>query len=75
MESSSSELLLDQDKWETVFEGWPIQNAHKVTNWPKLVVHGVPTYVPIEAINEEIKIYNKGIKTQGQARWLSRTYQ
>lgn len=74
MDSTPSELLLDQDKWETVFAGWPIQKIQKITHWPKVVVHGVPTCIPLQALNEEIEIYNKGIKTQGEPRWLTRTH-
>ena len=74
MDSSPSELLLDQQKWEPVFEGWPIHKAQKVNHWPKLVVHGVPKCIPIEALNEEIEVFNKGITTQGQPRWIGKTY-
>lgn len=74
MDSSPSELLLDQDKWEPVFEGWPILKAQKVSHWPKLVVHSVPTYIPIEELNKEIEGFNEGITTQGQPRWLSKSY-
>lgn len=74
MDSSPSELLMDQEKWEPIFAGWPIHKAQKVSHWPKLVVHGVPTFIPIESINEEIEGFNKGIQTQGQPRWLNRNY-
>lgn len=75
MDSPPSELLLDQEKWETIFAGWPINKVQKVSHWLKLVVHGVPTSIPINAINEEIEIFNEGTKTQGQPRWLSKSYQ
>lgn len=65
---------MDQDKWESVFSDWPIQKAQKITHWPKLVVHGVPTFIPIQHINEEIEVFNENIMTQGQPRWLSQTY-
>ena len=74
MESSPSELSLDQDKWEPAFAGWPNQKVQKITHWPKVVVHGVPTCIPLDALNEEIEIYNKGIQTQGEPRWLTRSH-
>lgn len=73
MDASPTELILDQEKWEVVFAGWPIQKAQKVRNWPKMVVHGVATCIPIQKLNEEIETYIDGISTQGHARWLTKS--
>lgn len=75
MDSTPAELITDQEKWEGEFAGWPIKQAQKVDNWPKLVVHGVATCIPINQLNSEIETFNKGIKTQGEPRWLARTPQ
>lgn len=73
-DSTPNELLLDQEKWETIFADWPVQKAQKITHWPKLVVYGVPTGIPIQEINQEIESFNDGIQTQGQPRWLTKSH-
>ena len=73
MDATPAELLLDQEKWQGQFEGWPIKLAQKINHWPKMVVHGVATCIPINKLNSEIEAYNKDIKTQGEPRWLTKS--
>lgn len=71
LETSADELLASKHKWERIFSDWPISAIQKVNNWPKLVVHGIPTTIPINRLKNEAEEYNKSIQLQGEPRWLT----
>ena len=70
-QSSPEELLENQPKWTHVFFDWPISKVQKVEQWPTLVIHGVPTCIPITNISKEISSFNANISVQDKPRWLS----
>ena len=61
----------NQPKWTHIFFEWPISKVQKVEQWPTIVVHGVPTCIPITNISAEISSFNANISVQGKPRWLS----
>lgn len=69
--STPEELLEQQSKWEKVFANWPISKAQKVETWPNVVIHGVPSFLSIDDIPEEISSFNPNISIQGKPRWLT----
>ena len=70
LEATADEVLESLTQWKPIFEGWPISEVQRVNNWPKLVVHGVPTCIPITSFKEEAEDYNPGLQIQGAPRWL-----
>ncbi|KAK8869267.1 hypothetical protein PGQ11_007845 [Apiospora arundinis] len=67
---TASQLLQEQQRWQDVFQGWPITAAEKPETWPKLVAHFVPTSLSPISFAEEVKQFND-IEIQGNVRWLS----
>lgn len=70
LDASAEEVLSKLAMWKPIFEGWPISEVQRVNNWPKLVVHGVPTSIPISQFKDEAEDYNSGLQIQGAPRWL-----
>ncbi|KAK7912203.1 hypothetical protein PG985_014684 [Apiospora marii] len=68
---TASQLLQEQQRWQDVFQGWPITAAEKPETWPKLVAHFVPTSLSPTSFAEEVKQFND-IEIQGNVRWLSK---
>ncbi|KAK8093231.1 uncharacterized protein PG998_014632 [Apiospora kogelbergensis] len=68
---TASQLLQEQQRWQEVFQGWPITAAEKPDTWPKLVAHFVPTSLSPTSFAEEVKRFND-IEIQGNVRWLSK---
>ena len=68
---TASQLLQEQQRWQDVFQGWPITAAEKPETWPKLVTHFVPTSLSPTSFAEEVKRFND-IEIQGNVRWLSK---
>ncbi|KAI0995314.1 hypothetical protein K3495_g12868 [Podosphaera aphanis] len=69
--SNPEELLKNQSKWEKVFAGWPISKIQQIENWPTVVVHGIPSFIPITAIPQEISSFNHNISVPRVVRWLT----
>ncbi|KAK8092171.1 uncharacterized protein PG998_015184 [Apiospora kogelbergensis] len=61
---TASQLLQEQQRWQEVFQGWPITAAEKPDTWPKLVAHFVPTSLSPTSFAEEVKRFND-IEIQG----------
>lgn len=71
MDSDTEELLIKIEIWIKAFDGWPVQGAQRVNNWPKLVVHGVPAAINMEEFKTEVEDYNNIVNIQGNPRWLA----
>ena len=69
--STPEEMLLNKPKWEKVFHDWPISKIQQVECWPTVVVHSVPSYLPITSFAAEVTTFNDNITVQGVPRWLT----
>ena len=64
-------LLEDQQQWQQVFDGWPIEKASLPETWHRLVAHGIPNSpTGLSQFVEDCTTDNPIQEVLGQPRWL-----
>lgn len=71
-DSSPEELLEKKDLWIGITKEWSVEDIQKINNWPKLVIHGVPTMISMANFKKELAEFNPLITLEGEPRWLTK---